>query len=320
MKHLGTVCKKIAISAVQTLFILIGITLITFFILHISPVNPAEIYLMGNGGNVGQISQEAIEEQEKKMGLDKPFIIQYANWLNNVAHGDLGTSMTTSKPVKDEIINHAGPTVALTCVSLIITVLISIPLGIYCAVNKDRALDNFARIFSFLGISMPSFFISLLLLWIFALKFQVLPVIAQRSPKGMILPAAVLVIQCSSKYIRQVRAVILEELNKEYVMGAVARGISERDILFKHVLKNAAVPILTWCGTYFGIMLGGATVIETIFSWDGMGKLAVESVMRLDYYMIQGFVLWTAVIFLIVNFAVDVAGDIIDPRLKRGRV
>lgn len=136
----------------------------------------------------------------------------------------------------------------------------------------------------------------------------------------MILPAAVLVIQCSSKYIRQVRAVILEELNKEYVMGAVARGISERDILFKHVLKNAAVPILTWCGTYFGIMLGGATVIETIFSWDGMGKLAVESVMRLDYYMIQGFVLWTAVIFLIVNFAVDVASDIIDPRLKRGHV
>ncbi len=320
MKHLGTVCKKIALSAVQTLVILTGITLITFFILHISPVNPAEIYIMGSGGNVGEVSQEAIEEQEKKMGLDKPFIVQYANWLNNVFHGDLGTSMTTSKPVKDEIINHAGPTVVLTAVALLITVLISIPLGIYCAVNKDKALDNFARIFSFLGISMPSFFISLMFLWLFALKLQILPVIAQRSLKGMVLPAAVLIIQCSAKYIRQVRAVILEEMNKEYVMGAVSRGVSERDILFKHVLKNAAVPILTWCGTYFGIMLGGAAVIETIFSWDGMGKLAVESVMRLDYYMIQGFVLWTAVMFLAVNFAVDVACDIIDPRLKRGRM
>ncbi len=320
MRHLGTVCKKIAISAVQTAVILIGITLVTFFILHISPVNPAEIYLMGNSGNVGQVSQEAIEEQEKKMGLDKPFIVQYASWLNNVAHGDLGKSMTTSKPVKDEIAEHAVPTAVLTAVSLLITVLISVPLGIYCAVKKDRALDNIVRIFSFLGISMPSFFISLVLLWIFCLKLQVLPVIAQRSPKGMILPAAVLIIQCSSKYIRQVRAVVLEQLNQEYVMGAAARGVSERDILFKHVLKNSAVPILTWCGMYFGIMLGGASVIETIFSWDGLGKLAVESVTTLDYYMIQGFVLWTAVVFLIVNFAVDVAGDIIDPRVKRGRI
>ena len=320
MRHLGTVYKKIAISAVQTAVILIGITLVTFFILHISPVNPAEIYLMGNSGNVGQVSQEAIEEQEKKMGLDKPFIVQYASWLNNVAHGDLGKSMTTSKPVKDEIAEHAVPTAVLTAVSLLITVLISVPLGIYCAVKKDRALDNIVRIFSFLGISMPSFFISLVLLWIFCLKLQVLPVIAQRSPKGMILPAAVLIIQCSSKYIRQVRAVVLEQLNQEYVMGAAARGVSERDILFKHVLKNSAVPILTWCGMYFGIMLGGASVIETIFSWDGLGKLAVESVTTLDYYMIQGFVLWTAVVFLIVNFAVDVAGDIIDPRVKRGRI
>ena len=130
MRHLGTVCKKIALSAIQTTVILIGITLITFFILHISPVNPAEIYLMGNSGNVGQISQEAIEEQEKKMGLDKPFIQQYALWLNNVVHGDLGTSMTTSKPVSEEITDHAVPTVALTAVSLLITVLISVPLGI----------------------------------------------------------------------------------------------------------------------------------------------------------------------------------------------
>lgn len=310
--------KKVVSSLLQTILVLTGITIVTFLILYLAPGNPAEIWLTGGDANVGQISEEAIREQEEKMGLDKPFLVQYGTWLIRVFQGDLGKSMTTSAPVAEELAKHIVPTLSLTLVSLVLTVLISIPLGVYCAVYRDRLLDNIVRTFSFLGISMPSFFISLVLLWIFCLKLQVLPVIASNDWKGMVLPAAVLVIQCSSKLTRQVRAVVLEQLNQDYVKGAAARGVDERTILFSHVLKNALVPILTWCSIYFGVMLGGAAVIETIFSWDGIGKLAIESVSRLDYFMIQGFVLWVAVIFLLVNFVVDLLSAVIDPRIKGG--
>lgn len=317
MRHFSSTLKKILMSFIQTAVVLIGITLLTFFILYISPGNPAEIWLTGGDANVGQISEEAIRQQEEKMGLDKPFLVQYGIWLSKVCQGDMGNSMSTSKPVVEELSRHIVPTMALTLTSLLLTVIISVPLGIYCAVYKDRTLDNIVRGFSFLGISMPSFFISLILLWFFCLKLHMFPIIATNDLKGMVLPTAVLVIQCSSKMTRQVRAVVLEQLNQEYVKGAIARGVDERTILFSHVLKNSMVPILTWCSIYFGIMLGGSSVIETIFSWEGVGKMAIEAVARLDYYMIQGFVLWIAVIFLLLNFLVDVLSAVIDPRIKR---
>ncbi|MCI9099163.1 MAG: ABC transporter permease [Lachnospiraceae bacterium] len=316
MNHWKTTVKRIASSLAQTVVVLVGITLITFLILHISPGNPAEIWLTGGDANVGQISEKAIHEQEVKMGLDKPFLVQYGNWLLRVCQGDLGASMSTSQPVWESLAESIGPTMSLTITSLLLTILISVPLGIYCAVYKDQWLDNIVRCFSFLGISLPSFFISLILLWIFCLKFHVFQVIATRDWRGMVLPAAVLVIQSSSKLTRQIRAVVLEQLGQEYVKGAAARGVDERTILFSHVLKNCLVPILTWCSIYFGIMLGGSSVIETIFSWDGVGKMAVEAVGRLDYYMIQGFVLWIAVIFLAVNLTVDILSAVIDPRIK----
>jgi peptide/nickel transport system permease protein len=313
----SAVMKKIISSLIQTFLVLIGITLITFFILHISPGNPAEIWLTGGDGNVGQISEEAIKAQEEKMGLDKPFLVQYGLWLEKVLQGDLGNSLTTGQPVVKELSARLLPTISLTFFSLLITVMISVPLGIYCAVYKDRRLDNIVRSIAFIGISIPSFLSALILLWLFCLKLEWFPIIATTDFKGMLLPAAVFVIQCSSKLTRQVRAVILEQLNQEYVKGAIARGVNERTILFSHVLKNAANPILTWVSIYLGVLLGGAAIVETIFSWDGLGKMAVESVGRLDYFMIQGFVLWVAAIFLVVNFLVDIISAIIDPRIKQ---
>lgn len=316
MKRIKNILKKIAASLLQTVAVLIGITLITFFILYMAPGNPAEIWLTGGDANVGQISEEAIKAQEEKMGLDKSFFVQYGNWLAKVCKGDMGISMSTSRPVAEELAEHIIPTLQLTFTSLFLTILISVPLGIYCAVYKDRWLDNIVRSISFIGISMPSFFISLLLLWYFCLEKRIFTIIATEDWKGMVLPTAVLVIQCSSKLTRQVRAVVLEQLSQEYVKGAVARGVSEIRILFSHVLKNCLIPILTWCSIYFGIMLGGSAVIETIFTWNGVGKMAVDAVARLDYYLIQGFVLWIAAIFLAVNFLLDFISAIIDPRIK----
>lgn len=318
MGRMKIVFRKILSQIVQFLIVIIGITLLTFSIMYLSPKNPAELWLAGSDGNVGIISEEAIEKQEKIMGLDKPFIVQYGNWLLNVAKGDLGTSFITKRPVLQEIKEHMAPTVEMTAVSLAVTVIIAIPLGILCAVYKDRWIDNIFRIFSFIGISVPSFVISLVFLWMFCIKLRIMPVIAPVGLKGLVLPSAVLVIQCSSKMIRQIRAIVLEQLEQPYVEGAVMRGVSYRRILFTHVLKNCAAPILTCISIYVGLFLGGSTIIEGIFSINGLGKMAVNSVARLDYNMLQGFVLWCAIAYLIVNLTVDIISALIDPRIKYG--
>lgn len=318
MGRMKIVFRKILSQIVQFLIVIIGITLLTFSIMYLSPKNPAELWLAGSDGNVGIISEEAIEKQEKIMGLDKPFIVQYGNWLLNVAKGDLGTSFITKRPVSQEIKEHMAPTVEMTAVSLAVTVIIAIPLGILCAVYKDRWIDNIFRIFSFIGISVPSFVISLVFLWLFCIKLRIMPVIAPVGLKGLVLPSAVLVIQCSSKMIRQIRAIVLEQLEQPYVEGAVMRGVSYRRILFTHVLKNCAAPILTCISIYVGLFLGGSTIIEGIFSINGLGKMAVNSVARLDYNMLQGFVLWCAIAYLIVNLTVDIISALIDPRIKYG--
>lgn len=318
MGRMKIVFRKILSQIVQLLIVIIGITLLTFSIMYLSPKNPAELWLAGSDGNVGIISEEAIEKQEKIMGLDKPFIVQYGNWLLNVAKGDLGTSFITKSPVSQEIKEHMAPTVEMTAVSLAVTVIIAIPLGILCAVYKDRWIDNIFRIFSFIGISVPSFVISLVFLWMFCIKLRIMPVIAPVGLKGLVLPSAVLVIQCSSKMIRQIRAIVLEQLEQPYVEGAVMRGVSYRRILFTHVLKNCAAPILTCISIYVGLFLGGSTIIEGIFSINGLGKMAVNSVARLDYNMLQGFVLWCAIAYLIVNLTVDIISALIDPRIKYG--
>ena len=318
MGRMKIVFRKILSQIVQFLIVIIGITLLTFSIMYLSPKNPAELWLAGSDGNVGIISEEAIEKQEKIMGLDRPFIVQYGNWLLNVAKGDLGTSFITKRPVSQEIKEHMAPTVEMTAVSLAVTVIIASPLGILCAVYKDRWIDNIFRIFSFIGISVPSFVISLVFLWLFCIKLKIMPVIAPVGLKGLVLPSAVLVIQCSSKMIRQIRAIVLEQLEQPYVEGAVMRGVSYRRILFTHVLKNCAAPILTCISIYVGLFLGGSTIIEGIFSINGLGKMAVNSVARLDYNMLQGFVLWCAIAYLIVNLTVDIISALIDPRIKYG--
>lgn len=315
-----SIIKKALKSTISSVVVLIGITFISFSVLHFSPGNPAEIWLYGGDGNVGQISAKAIAEQEVKMGLDKPFIVQYINWLNKVIHGDFGNSITTGKPVLRELSDKVLPTLELASISLCITLIISIPLGIYCANKKDGLLDNIVRCFSFLGISMPSFLISLLLMYIFCISLGWFPVVARNDISGIILPSAVLIFQCSAKFTRQIRVAVLEQMKQDYVIGAEAFGVKKSRILFKYIFHNALIPIVTLIGIYFGIMLGGAAIVESIFSWQGLGKLSVDAVARRDYYVIQGFVLWMAMIYLVVNFIIDFSYALIDPRImiKRG--
>ncbi len=313
------IVRKALSELIQFAVVLIGITFLTFSIMFLSPKNPAELWLAGSEGNVGVISEEAIREQEKIMGLDKPFMEQYTTWLGKAAHGDLGVSFTTKRPVTEELIRNMSPTLRMTVFVLIITVAISLPIGILCAVYRDRLLDNIMRIFSFFGISMPSFLLSLIFLWFFCIKLRMFPVLAQEGFRGLILPSAVLVIQCSAKMIRQIRGIVLEQLEQPYVDGAVTRGVKFSSILFSHVLKNCAASILSCIGLYVGILIGGSTVIEGIFSVNGLGRLAVSSVARMDQYVVQGFVLLVALGYLIINLIIDILSAVIDPRIKYSR-
>ena len=308
--------KKIILSIVNVAVVLIGISFLSFALLHLAPGNPAEKYLSGGDGMTGTISQEAIQAQEEKWGLDKPFFVQYLVWLGNAFRGDLGDSYTTGRPVVAELLDKIGPTVILSVAALFVTLLISIPLGVLCALYKDRLLDNIVRGFSFCGISMPSFLTSLLALYIFGVQLKWISVSHDDSFVKMLFPMAGLAFQCSATFVRQVRAVVLEQMGQEYVRGAVARGVKRSRILFTHILRNVWLPIITWVGIYFGVLLGGASIVETIFSWQGIGQLAVESVNRQDYPMIQGIVLWMALLYLIVNFLVDLSYSLLDPRVR----
>ena len=308
--------KKIILSIVNVAVVLIGISFLSFALLHLAPGNPAEKYLTGGDGMTGTISQEAIQAQEEKWGLDKPFFVQYLVWLGNAFRGVLGDSYTTGRPVVTELLDKIGPTVILSVAALFVTLLISIPLGVLCALYKDRLLDNIVRGFSFCGISLPSFLMSLLALYIFGVQLKWISVSHDDSFVKMLFPMAVLAFQCSAKFVRQVRAVVLEQMGQEYVRGAVARGVKRSRILFTHILRNVWLPIITWVGIYFGVLLGGASIVETIFSWQGIGQLAVESVNRQDYPMIQGIVLWMALLYLIVNFLVDLSYSLLDPRVR----
>ena len=309
--------KSAVSSILQAVVILIGVTFISFFLLHLSPKNPAEIWLIGTDGNAGQLSQETIEAQEEAMGLDKPLLVQYLNWLAGVLQGDLGVSFTTGEPVTQVILERLKPTIALAFLSLVLTLMISVPLGTYCACFQNRFLDHVTRVISVIGISLPSFLVSLILMWFFCLKLDLLPVIAKNSIQGIILPAMVLTIQTSAKLIRQIRGAVLTELKKDYVLGSLARGCSRRRILFCHVFRNILPQLLTWTGIYLGVLLGGAAIVETVFSWNGIGKLIVDAVTNMDYYVIQGSVLVIALLFLGINLLVDLLSKWADPRIGR---
>ena len=309
--------RRIVIPVLRMIAVLAGITFLSFSLMFLGPGDPAEKYLAGGDGNKGMISEEAIQAQREKWGLDKPFLVQYGVWISNVCRGNLGNSYSTGRPVIQELKQKAGQTVILAITTMLICVVISVPLGVLCAYRKDKLIDNISRIFSFIGISLPSFLVSLLLLYLFSVQYHWFSISGDNGIKGLMLPVAVLAFQSSAKLMRQVRAVILTELGRPYVQGARARGVKKSRILFSHVLRNAWMPILTLIGIHFGIQLGGAAVVESIFSWQGLGQLAVSAVRSSDYMLLQGIVLWLAILYLLINFAIDASYARLDPRVRK---
>lgn len=270
-------------------------------------------------GDKGAVSQEIIDAKRAELGLDKPFLVQYLAWVGGMMRGDMGVSYISGKDVFRTFISKLPATLLLTALSIAMTVVISIPLGVLTAVRHDKLTDYVLRFFSFVGNSLPNFFVALLLMQIFSIKLRILPVISKGlSIQSAMLPTLTLAIAMSAKYMRQVRAAVLEELNKDYVIGAKARGVRSSIILWKSVLKSSMLTIITLLALSIGSLLGGTAIIESIFMWDGVGKLAVDAITMRDYPMIQAYVVWMAIIYVLVNLITDLLYHALDPRIRLG--
>ena len=300
----------------QLIPILLIITFLSFGMMRLAG-SDAVLQKMENTGMV--VSQELIDAARAELGLDKPFLTQYFVWLGNLLRGDMGTSYISGREVFPTFISKLPATLLLTVVSILLTILVSIPLGMLAAVKQNRFTDYVIRAASFLGNSMPNFFVALLLMYIFAIRLGWLPVISREvSVQSVILPALTLAIAMSAKYLRQVRATVLDELSKDYVVGAKARGVKFTVTLMKSVLRASLVTIITLLTLSIGSLLGGTAIVESIFMWDGVGKLAVDAINMRDYPMIQAYVMWMAMIYVCVNLITDLSYRVLDPRIRLG--
>ena len=307
--------KYILQRLLQLIPVLIGITFLSFGMMRMAGSDAiTELY-----GDKGAVSQEIIDEKKAELGLDKPFMTQYLAWLKGMLTGDMGKSYVSGLDVFGTFTSKLPATLLLTVLSLAMTVIVSIPLGILAAVKRGRAIDYTLRFISFIGNSMPGFLIALLLMHLFSIRLKWLPVISDGlSLRSALMPAMTLAIAMSSKYMRQVRAAVLDELSKNYVTGARARGIRGQVILWNSVIRSSMLTIITLLSLSTGSLLGGTAIIENIFMWDGVGKMAVDAITMRDYPLIQAYVVWMAIIYVAVNLVTDLLYHVLDPRIRLG--
>lgn len=310
MSRAGRAARRL----IQILVTLFGVSFLTFLLTYIAPGDPAEVMLT-ECGNVP--TPELLAQTRTELGLDKPFLVQYGSWLNDVLHLDLGMSYSKKVPVADKLLECLGPSIALAASAFVLMLVISVPAGILAALFRDRWPDYLIRGATFFGVSIPSFWLGLILLSIFGVTLRWVPVAGGSDDwRSLVLPAVTLAFSMSAKYTRQVRTVVLDELGQDYVLGARMRGLPGHTILFRHILPNAMLPLITLMGLSIGSLLGGTAVVEVIFGWPGMGNLAVSAITAHDYPLVQAYVLFVALIYMVINLLVDLSYRHLDPRLK----
>ena len=301
----------------QMLVVLIGISFITFLLTYLSPGDPARNVYTHSGI---MPTTEMIEQMRVTLGLNKPFFTQYTDWVLNCLQGNFGDSFMLQKPVAELLMDRLWPTLKLTLAATVLMLLFSVPLGVLSAVNHNKPIDYIVRAVTFFGVSIPNYWLGLMLILIFCVKMGLLPVVSSAGDfESLILPAVTLAVAMTAKYTRQVRTAVLEELHSDYVIGARARGVSENQILWRNVLPNSLLPLITMLGLSVGSLLGGTSVVEIIFSYPGLGNLAVSAIMSADYFLVQGYVLWVSVIYMLINLIVDISYNYVDPRMRLRR-
>ena len=308
--------KYIVKRILQLLPILLGITFLSFAMMRLAG-SDAVTEMYSNTGSA--VSEEVLDAAREELGLNRPFLVQYFSWLGEMLRGNMGVSYISGRDVFATFVSKLPATLLLTVLSVLLTIVISVPLGILAAVKQGRLADQVLRFLSFIGNAMPNFFVALLLMQLLSMKLRWLPVISDGTTiRSAIMPMLTLAIAMSAKYMRQVRTAVLEELNKEYVNGAMARGVSERVILWKSVMRSALLTIVTLLALSIGSLLGGTAIVESIFMWDGVGKLAVDAIQMRDYPLIQAYVVWMAIIYVVVNLITDLLYRVLDPKIRLG--
>ena len=297
----------------QFIPVFFGITVLSFTLIHLAPSDPVSVRLSLGGIAVDPVTAA---QMRTEMGLDRPLPIQYGDWLMRFLHGDMGTSYRSDRPVSALLLQALPYTLAIAASAMLLTLLISLPLGIAIAAYRNSALDCIVRFLTFIGNAVPSFIVGILLMFLFSYQLGWIPVLAGNSPIGMVLPTAALALIMSARYIRQIRAATLDELAKDYIIGLRARGITERRILFGNVLKNIMGIVITLTAISVGSLLGGVVIIETLFSRPGVGSLLMTAINSRDYPVIQAAVVWMVLAYFVVNLLADLSYRRFNPRVR----
>ena len=297
----------------QFIPVFFGITVLSFTLIHLAPSDPVSVRLSLGGIAV---DPTAAAQMRTEMGLDRPLPIQYGDWLMRFLHGDMGTSYRSARPVAAMLLQALPYTLAIAASAMLLTLLISLPLGIAIAAYRNSVLDCTVRFLTFIGNAVPSFIVGILLMFLFSYQLGWIPVLAGNSPIGMVLPTAALALIMSARYIRQIRAATLDELAKDYIVGLRARGITERRILFGSVLKNIMGVVVTLTAISVGSLLGGVVIIETLFSRPGVGSLLMTAINSRDYPVIQAAVVWMVLAYFVVNLLADLSYRRFNPRVR----
>ena len=296
----------------QFIPVFFGITVLSFTLIHLAPSDPVSVRLSLGGIAVDPVTAA---QMRTEMGLDRPLPIQYGDWLMRFLHGDMGISYRSDRPVAAMLLQALPYTLAIAASAMLLTLLISLPLGIAIAAYRNSALDCIVRFLTFIGNAVPSFIVGILLMFLFSYQLGWIPVLAGNSPVGMVLPTAALALIMSARYIRQIRAATLDELAKDYIIGLRAQGITERRILFGNVLKNIMGIVITLTAISVGSLLGGVVIIETLFNRPGVGSLLMTAINSRDYPVIQAAVVWMVLAYFVVNLLADLSYRRFNPRV-----
>lgn len=293
----------------QSFLVLLGATLVAFAITRTTG-DPVKLMLPEDA------TPEEVSAMRIRMGLDRPILVQYFDFLGRVVSGDLGNSIRQKTGVAGLILERLPATLELTFSALLISVIIAFPVGIFVALRRNSVWDLLGTSFSLLGQAMPTFWTGLMLILIFGVKLQVLPISGRGSLAHLVMPAATLGLFVTGRITRLIRSGMLEVMSQEYIRTARAKGLFERTVVWVHALRNASIPVVTLIGLEFASLLSGAIIIETVFAWPGMGRLVVNAVFQRDFPVVQGVVLISAVIFVVVNLIVDLLYSLLDPRIS----
>ncbi|RTR35190.1 ABC transporter permease [Robertmurraya yapensis] len=294
------------------ILVIFGVSIFSFLLIHFIPGDPVRIMLGINA------TPEQVERLTHHLGLDKPLLVQYGQYIANLFQGDFGTSLKTGRPVLTEILDRFPETVKLAVFGLLIAVVIGISLGILAARFKDTIIDKLCTVFATLGVSIPSFWLAILLVMVFSVKLAWFPIANGTNFRDLILPACTLGVVASTMIMRLTRNGMVEVLSNDYIRTARAKGLEDRLILFRHALRNVLIPVVTVIGLQLAGLLGGAVIIEQVFNWPGLGTLALGAIMSRDFPLIQGTVLFMGVVYVTINILVDILYSVIDPRVEMG--